>query len=116
MRKVNAEKDKINKYIEESGREEQEKNRTPRRNEPLSEGEERDDDDYPATGRQGGPGSGSPEDNFRGNHWKNEGKWADKKEEGEDNAEEPEDMDKFFSKVKASKELKERKSVTKTWQ
>ena len=112
MRKVNAEKDRINKYIEESGgKEGQERSKTPRRSEPLSEGEERDDDDYPS--RQGG----SPdEENFRGNHWKNEGKWADKEKEPEDINEENEDMDKFFSKVKASKELKERKSLTKTWQ
>lgn len=123
MRKVNAEKDRINKYIEESGgKEEQEaRGKTPRRSEPLSEGEERDEHDYRSRSRDGDRDrdaqDGSPEENFRGNHWKNEGKWADKEKESEDNVEEVEDMDKFFSKVKASKEgLKERKSVTKTWQ
>nr|CAD7570671.1 unnamed protein product [Timema californicum] len=105
MKKVDAAKEKINKYIEEENKKEDSVPRPNKRNEPLSEGEAEDDDDGLPPLPPGGPPS---RDNYA-DRKSYEGKWAEKDGEEKRKVTEgprlpPEnsidEMDKFLNKVK----------------
>lgn len=123
MKKVDAAKEKINKYIaEENKKEESSSVPSKSRDEPLSEGEAVDDDDYGLPPLPpGGPPSRESSSNYVDRKMY-EGKWADKESDDKSGShkvpEGPrlppensiEEMDKFLNKVKAQKkeEMKER--------
>ncbi|XP_069698130.1 zinc finger CCCH domain-containing protein 13 isoform X1 [Periplaneta americana] len=123
MKKVDAVKEKINKYIaEENKKEESSSVPSKSRDEPLSEGEAVDDDDYGLPPLPpGGPPSRESSSNYVDRKMY-EGKWADKESDEKGGShkvpEGPrlppensfEEMDKFLNKVKAQKkeEMKER--------
>lgn len=91
MRKVNAEKDKINKYLDNDGE--------PIRHEgPLSEGEDRDDyttEKY--VDREAYDGKWGEKENAGGNDE------SDKRSKGIPNETNLEEMDKFLDKAKKDK-------------
>ncbi|XP_067003369.1 NK-tumor recognition protein isoform X2 [Anabrus simplex] len=128
MKKVDAAKEKINKYIaEENKKDEAGPSSSKSRDEPLSEGEAVDDDDY---GLPPLPSSGPPSrESSYVDRKAYDGKWAEKESDDKNSRskvpEGPrlppensiEEMDKFLNKVKAQKkeEMKERnKSFVKS--
>jgi hypothetical protein len=130
MKKVDAAKEKINKYIAEEDKKEVANSAPSKsRDEPLSEGEAVDDDDYGLPPLPpGGPPSRESSSNYVDRKMY-EGKWADKESDDKNGSHKApegprlppensiEEMDKFLNKVKAQKkeELKERnKSFVKS--